>query len=66
MRPLIFISSAAFLAITLSACNTVEGFGEDVEATGRTLQDWAGDDPAPAQPPAQPGVETGEEPDGGV
>jgi predicted small secreted protein len=53
----------AFAAMmALSACNTVEGFGEDVEATGRTLQKWAGGGGSSAQAAPEPG--TAEETDG--
>jgi predicted small secreted protein len=37
--------SAAALPILLSACNTVEGVGEDVEATGQAIDDAAEDNP---------------------
>lgn len=55
--------ATAFAAMTaLTACNTVEGFGEDVEATGRTLQKWAGGGGSSAKATPQP--ETAEETDG--
>ena len=36
---------AAFAAglMTIAGCNTVEGFGEDVEAAGDAIEDEAGD-----------------------
>lgn len=34
---------AVFLALgTLSACNTMEGFGKDLEQVGENIQDEAG------------------------
>lgn len=34
---------SAFLAFSLSACNTMEGMGEDVEAAGGAMSDTAED-----------------------
>ncbi len=38
---LIFFAAAA--AIAVSACNTVEGAGKDIKATGQAVQDTAQD-----------------------
>jgi predicted small secreted protein len=38
---LIFFAAAA--AIAVSACNTIEGAGKDVKATGQAVQDTAQD-----------------------
>ena len=40
MKKVLFMIAILSLGLSgLSACNTVEGFGEDVEHTGRTIQD---------------------------
>ncbi len=31
----------AIFSATVAGCNTVEGMGEDVEAGGKEVQDWA-------------------------
>ncbi|RDD62899.1 entericidin, EcnA/B family [Ferruginivarius sediminum] len=61
MRRTAILVPAFAATIALAACNTVEGFGEDVEATGRTLQKWAG---GGSSAPAAPAPETAEETDG--
>ena len=35
------LALAGFSATALSACNTVEGAGKDIEATGEAIQDSA-------------------------
>lgn len=42
---MLVLFSAAALPILLTACNTVEGVGEDVEATGQAIDDAAEDNP---------------------
>ena len=37
------IASAAIVAISLSACNTVEGVGQDVKSTGKAIERTADD-----------------------
>ena len=39
----IFVLVAAAAALTVAACNTVEGVGEDVEAAGVGIQEGAND-----------------------
>jgi len=39
MRTLAFITLLFALSTPLTACNTVEGFGQDVEHAGETIQD---------------------------
>ena len=41
---LLGLALATFSAASLSACNTVEGAGEDIEATGEAIQDSADGD----------------------
>jgi entericidin B len=36
------IFASIFSLITIAACNTVEGAGRDIEATGEAIQDGAG------------------------
>ncbi len=43
-RLLLCLALATFSAASLSACNTVEGAGEDIEATGEAIQDSADGD----------------------
>jgi predicted small secreted protein len=44
LRKLILaLAVAGFSAAALSACNTVEGAGKDIESTGDALQDSADD-----------------------
>ena len=38
-----FVLVAAAAALTVAACNTVEGVGEDVEAAGEGIQEGAND-----------------------
>jgi entericidin A len=38
---------AMFSAATLTACNTIEGAGKDVEKAGEEVQDAAKDDDTP-------------------
>lgn len=50
--PLIALALAG--AVSLSACNTVEGVGEDIQQAGETVEDTAHDvgntnDPTPPQ-----------------
>lgn len=40
---LLGLIAAALLALTVSACNTVSGMGEDVEAAGGAVSDTAED-----------------------
>jgi len=40
---LTLVVSAALFAIGLSACNTVEGAGQDLESTGRAIERTADD-----------------------
>lgn len=42
MRMLLVLFAAA-AAIAVSACNTVEGAGKDIKATGQAVQDTAQD-----------------------
>ena len=42
-KALLALMVAGFSAAALSACNTVEGAGEDIESTGEALQDSADD-----------------------
>jgi predicted small secreted protein len=39
MRIVLFIGALTVTALSLSACNTVDGLGRDFETAGRTLQD---------------------------
>ena len=39
MRTLALITLLIALSMPLSACNTVEGFGQDVESAGESIQD---------------------------
>lgn len=39
----LMIAVFGFLALSLSACNTVEGAGKDVKATGQAVQEAAKD-----------------------
>jgi len=39
----LMIALAGFFAVTLSACNTVEGAGKDVKATGQAVENAAKD-----------------------
>jgi predicted small secreted protein len=41
MKKLLTLLSLAVFAVTLTACNTLEGAGEDVEAGGEAVQDVA-------------------------
>ena len=41
MKKIILAAIAAFTLTTLAACNTIEGIGEDVEATGKVVKDTA-------------------------
>lgn len=38
-------AAVALLPLALAACNTMEGVGEDVSATGQALEEAAEDDP---------------------
>jgi entericidin B len=38
MKKLLVVVSALMLSISLSACNTVRGFGQDVERGGEKVQ----------------------------
>lgn len=40
-RKLGFIAASALYALTLAACNTVEGAGKDMEAAGEEIQEEA-------------------------
>ena len=42
-RKLAIAALLAFSAATLSACNTVEGAGKDIEKAGEEIQDEAND-----------------------
>lgn len=42
-KALLALMVTAFSAAALSACNTVEGAGEDIESTGEAIQDSADD-----------------------
>ncbi|MAN74413.1 MAG: entericidin, EcnA/B family [Henriciella sp.] len=37
------VAGFSLLALAAAACNTVEGAGEDVEATGEAIEDTAND-----------------------
>lgn len=37
------VASIAIFGVSLTACNTVEGVGDDIEAAGDGLSDAAGD-----------------------
>lgn len=39
MRTLILIAILCFIPPALSACNTVEGLGQDIESAGEKIQD---------------------------
>lgn len=39
------IAAAVVLPLALGACNTVEGVGEDVEATGQAIDEAVENDP---------------------
>ena len=39
----LMIALIGFFAVTLSACNTVEGAGKDVKATGQAVENVAKD-----------------------
>lgn len=39
----IFLTIISLAAVSLSACNTVEGVGRDVESTGEAIEDTAHD-----------------------
>lgn len=43
MKRLIPLVLAVFCAAALSACNTMAGFGEDVESVGESIEDEATD-----------------------
>lgn len=44
LRPAAIVPAALLLAVLgLSACNTVEGFGEDVQSGGEAIEDTAED-----------------------
>jgi predicted small secreted protein len=43
LAPFAFVSLALITAATLNACNTTEGVGEDIEATGDAIADTARD-----------------------
>jgi predicted small secreted protein len=43
MRKLVCLVIAAAAALTVSACNTVKGAGEDVSAAGHAVSDTAQD-----------------------
>lgn len=40
-RVALFVSLLSMLAGALSACNTVQGFGKDIEKAGSTLENAA-------------------------
>ena len=40
---LLALAVAAFVAVPLTGCNTMEGVGEDVEDAGEAIQDGAKD-----------------------
>ncbi|MEM6458973.1 MAG: entericidin A/B family lipoprotein [Planctomycetota bacterium] len=44
MRRLIAAASAFVFVLTLTACNTVEGAGEDIQAAGEGISDAADGD----------------------
>ncbi len=39
MRIFTLIALIAISTLSLSACNTIQGIGADLEATGKTMQD---------------------------
>ena len=41
LKALITVSFLAFTASTLTACNTAEGLGQDVEAAGDVIEETA-------------------------
>ncbi|MGN7438368.1 MAG: entericidin A/B family lipoprotein [Alcanivorax sp.] len=41
MKTVLTLTILAVSAIGLTACETMEGFGEDVESAGQTVQDAA-------------------------
>ncbi len=41
LRTVLIASTALLMAVALSACNTMEGFGRDTERAGEELQDEA-------------------------
>lgn len=41
MKRFLLISCAILFPLSVSACNTVQGAGEDVEAAGEAVQDAA-------------------------
>lgn len=41
MKKLMMLLLLGMFAVTLTACNTVEGVGEDIEAGGEAIQDAA-------------------------
>lgn len=43
MKLLVNLILVAFMAATLSACNTVEGAGKDIKAGGKAIEDTASD-----------------------
>ncbi len=43
MRKLVVLMAAAAAALTVSACNTVKGAGQDVSAAGHAVSDTAQD-----------------------
>lgn len=43
MRYCIHMMCVFFVGATLAACNTAEGIGEDVESTGKAIEETAKD-----------------------
>jgi predicted small secreted protein len=43
MRKLILIAACAVVALAVTACNTVEGAGQDVSAAGHAISKTASD-----------------------
>lgn len=43
-RYLLLLLAAGFLGTALSACNTMKGLGEDMEAAGEAIQNKADDE----------------------
>ena len=43
MRKLLVLMAAAAAAITVTACNTVQGAGKDVSSAGQAVSDTAAD-----------------------
>lgn len=41
MKNLLKIMGFGFVALTLTACNTIEGFGQDVETAGDKIEKTA-------------------------